>query len=54
MIIESSGIIKGLRFIINTMLKGIAKKKNKQFPILAHNYYIEFSIFYQKLRYNPL
>ena len=54
-IMESSGgISKGLRHVINTFLRKKAKKENKDFGLLAHNYYIYFSIFYQKLRYESL
>ena len=37
-IMESTGgINKGLRFVINTMLRGLAAKKNKDFSIMVHN-----------------
>ena len=54
-IIESTGGINtGLRRIINFFLKKKAKLMNKEFGVLAHNYYIELSLYYQKLRYETL
>ena len=54
-IVEShGGLSKGIRKICNTFLRRIAKDKNKEFSVLVHNYYIRFSIFYQKLKYQSL
>ena len=53
--IESSGgISKNLRHIIKIYLKQEAKLKNKELSILCHNFYIRFSIFIQKLRFNAI
>ena len=54
-IIESTGgINSGLRRIINFFLEKKSKSLQREFSIVAHNYYIEFSIFYQKLKYESL
>ena len=54
-IIEShGGLNKGLRNVINLFLKRIAKEKNKDESIMIHNFYIKFSIFYQKLKYQSI
>ena len=51
-IMESSGgISKGLRHVINIFLRRKADRENKNFGVVAHNFYIYFSLFYQKLRY---
>ena len=54
-IMESSGgISKGLRHVMNLFLRRKADRKQKNFGIMAHNFYIYFLIFYQKLRYASL
>ena len=54
-IIESTGgINSGLRRLINFFLEKKAESKQKDYTVIAHNYYIEFSIFYQKLKYESL
>ena len=54
-IIESTGgINSGLRRLINFFLEKKAESKQKDYTVIAHNYYIEFAIFYQKLKYESL
>ena len=54
-IMEShGGINSGLRKILNLFIKRIAKDKNKEVSVMLHNFYIKFSIFYQKLKYQSI
>ena len=54
-IMESTGGIgSDMRKVINYYLKKKANIKNRDFSVIVHNYYIQFSIYYQKLRYETL
>ena len=54
-IFESSGGINvELRNILNYFLQKKSQATDRDFGVLCHNYYIELSIFYQKLRYESL
>ena len=54
-IFESSGGINSeLRNVLNYFIYKKAKMNKKEFGVMAHNYYIELSIFYQRLRYESL
>ena len=50
----NGGISRNLRHVLGLYIDKEARMKNKDYSILVHNFYIKFSIFIQKLRFNSI